>query len=228
MPRWLRVAVAAALLPVCVSAAGPARADGKDPRAMELFEKSETAYDQGRFAEAIALLRQAYALEKEPVLLYNLGRAYEGLGDLAGAAQAYEDFLRAQPDAPDRGALERRIGTLRRQLTEREALRRKAAAEKPRTASPIPWIVAGVGAGGLAAGGLVGVLASNKHDDAVREPTYREADRLESQAKSMATAANVCLVAGGVLLVVGVVWGILDVSASRRASGAAEALRVTF
>jgi len=32
-----------------------------DARALELFEKSEAAYDAGRFADAIALLRESYA-----------------------------------------------------------------------------------------------------------------------------------------------------------------------
>lgn len=154
------------------------------------------------------------------MLLYNMGRAYEGLGDLGAAAQAYEDFLRADPKAPDRGALERRIATLRRQLAEREALRARAERDKhpPSSPSAVPWIVAGVGAAGVAAGVVFGVMSSQKHDDAVKEPTYREAQRLDDQSRSYATVANVSLIAGGVVLALGVVWGILDLSASGRSA----------
>jgi tetratricopeptide (TPR) repeat protein len=201
-----------------------ARADSDETRAFSLFEQSERAYERGRFDEALVLLRRSYELKPEPVLLYNMGRAYEGLGDLASAATSYETFIAAQPTTPDRGALERRIATLRNQIAEREALKKQAerdrATEKPRGPSSVPWIVAGVGAASIGAGGVVGWLAVNKHDEASKEPTYVAADRLQSEASSLATTANVFFIVGGAVLTVGLVWGILDVSATRRAASA--------
>lgn len=213
MPRGSRSAAFAVLLAAALFVSH-ARADDVDARALTLFEESEKAYDAGRFAEAISLLQQAYALKKEPVLLYNLGRAYEGAGDLANAADAYESFLKAQPETPDRGALEQRIATMRRQLAEREALAKKARerenAQKEKSPNVAPWIVSGIGVAGLGTGVVFGVLSHGKHSDAVNDPTYAGADHAQSQAKTFATVANVCLVAGAVVLVAGVVWYVLD------------------
>lgn len=224
MGRRLRFAalVGCLLTLPLVSASGTARADdvqtARDARALELFEKSEAAYEAGRFADAIALLRQSYDIKKEPVLLYNMGRAYEGLGDLGAAASSYESFLWAVPNTPDRGALERRIATLRRQLAEREALEKEAKRRdaQARSASAVPWIVAGVGVAGIVTGTVFGVMSGQRNDDAKLEPTYVEAERLQSQAESYATVANIGFIAGGVVLAIGVVWGVLDLSASKR------------
>ena len=90
----------------------------KDPKveAVELFEKSADLYRLGKFDEAAALLERAYSLHEEPVLLYNLGRAYEGLGENQKAIDAYTKYLEKAPEAKDRGALERRIVTLKAQI----------------------------------------------------------------------------------------------------------------
>lgn len=72
----------------------PARADDRD-QALALFEQSDKAYKAGNFEEAAKLLREAYSLYPEPLLLYNLGRAQEGMGDSRGAVQSYEQYLQA-------------------------------------------------------------------------------------------------------------------------------------
>jgi tetratricopeptide (TPR) repeat protein len=207
-----------AIFVVIFSFAVVARADETDTRALALFEQSERAYDQGKFSEAIQLLDQAWALKKEPVLLYNMGRAYEGAGDQSKAADKYEEFLRLSPDAPDRGALQKRIANLRRDVAERAALAKQArereAADKQREqergAGVVPWIVSGVGVAGVGTGVVFGILSSKKHSDAVDDPTYAGADSKQSSAKTFATVANVCLIAGAVLIVGGVVWALLD------------------
>jgi tetratricopeptide (TPR) repeat protein len=235
MRRLVRVVANALLL---LALAAPARADDTSERALDLFEQSEVAYDRGRFDEALSLLRQSYALKKEPVLLYNIGRAYEGRGDLRAAASAYQSFLAAQPNTPDRGALESRIATLRRQAGEREELERRAERDRDRDraatapgkqASPVPWIVTGVGAGGAGAGAVLLALAARSHDKAVAEPTYREADRLQSRAQTFATVGNIAWIAGAALVVTGVVWGLVDLSATRnRRTAYVDSLAIVF
>lgn len=199
-------------------------------RARELFKQSEESYRAGRFQEAIDRLREAYALDRKPVLLYNMARAYEGLGDTRAAVDAYKRYLEAEPATPDRGALEQRIATLERQQAEREALERKrdaapAAPAKPaeplapaRPASPVPWIVAGVGALGVGAGVVLGVMARGRHEDAVDEQRALEAIDLQDQADTLALAANVAWIAGAVVATGAVVWGIVDVAGSGPAS----------
>lgn len=199
-----------------------------EARAVQLFEESSKAYEAGRFAEAIDLLKKAWALKKEPVLLYNLGRAYEGVGNLEEAAKAYSDFLEASPNVPDRGAVTQRISSLRRQIEEKKALeRQRVEAEREKRAaearaeqsrhrpSIVPWIVAGVGVLGIGAGAYSGALSNDRHDEAMNEPSYLFAKERQESAETAATVANVLFIVGGALVVAGVVWGVLDRRSSR-------------
>jgi tetratricopeptide (TPR) repeat protein len=220
-----------AVVLACAAVAAPVQAQEPTPqpaqaRALDLFEKSEDAYQKGRFAEAVQYLREAYALTPAPVLLYNLARAYEGLGDLERAAKSYEDFLGAEPNAKDRGAIATRAATLRRQIAEREAARRAAAQPprpEPRRPSPFPWVVAPLGVAGIGTGAVLSVLSAKRHRDARDEPVQLTATHDQESAKSLATGANVALIAGAAVVAIGVVWGLLDlraVNASRAAASA--------
>ncbi len=148
-------------------------------KAAELFKSSAEAYRQGNFKGTVDLLKEAYALDPQPVMLYNLGRAYEGLGDVDAAMDAYKRYLQADPKAPDRPSIEQRIATLQRTKDERSSLEkqrdeeRKKAEENARLAAEEqkraeeerkraeeerkkkhqrsigPYIVGGLGAAGL-------------------------------------------------------------------------------
>jgi tetratricopeptide (TPR) repeat protein len=233
--RALVLCLACALVaPVGASHAAPAKKnDDTSSAALELFRKSETAYDEGRFAEAVELLNRAYALEPQPVILYNLGRAYESLGDPARAAESYERYLEKEPTSPDRKAIETRIATLRKDLAERAALlkqrdedrRRAEAAEaarrteagKNRSPSAAPWIVAGLGGAVLGAGAVFGIVARKQHEDATEATYQADAVALNDTARTYSTIANVAFVAGGVATLAGITWGILDVRAKSTA-----------
>src|SRR5262245_8266577 len=159
-------------------------------RALELFKESKSRYESGDFVGAVDLLKKAYDLEPSPVLMFNLGRAYESAGDIAHAIESYRRYLEIDPRAKDRGAITQRIETLERQLEERERLgkerdeaaRRARDAERerksgatpppdrvePKSSGPgiAPWIVVGGGAVFLAAGASFGYLATKKSDHA--------------------------------------------------------------
>jgi tetratricopeptide (TPR) repeat protein len=190
-------------------------------KALELFEASDKAYKAGEFERAAELLREAYTLYPEPLLLYNLGRAQEGLGDTHGALASYEKYLQEATDIKDRGAIERRIETLKAQIAKQEedARRRAEEEERRRNAPPPPpiddrtpvekygpWIT--LGAGGLVTGtGLFfGINASSTHDDAVATPIQRDAAELQRSAERSATIANVMFAVGGAAIVGGIVW----------------------
>jgi hypothetical protein len=52
-----------------------------------------------RYEEALSHYRRAYETTKNPALLYNMGRAYEGLGDFPKALDALEQFTKeASPE----------------------------------------------------------------------------------------------------------------------------------
>lgn len=209
---------------------------------MLLFEESETAYNEGRFDEAAALLRRAYSLHADPTLLFNLARALEGDGDLDGAIESYEQYLRDAPDAPDRGAVEARLVTLRDQrdrLNEAEdgdeggtesAERDPALTATPpssgATVEPLPWIVAGVGVVAVGVGAVFGVVSQDKASAARDEPIQVNASNLHDEATTFATLANVFFVAGGILAAGGVAWGVISLtsgSGDEREAAQAEA-----
>jgi tetratricopeptide (TPR) repeat protein len=197
----------------------------KDPKteALELFEQSADLYRQGKFDEAAKLLERAYSLHDEAVLLYNLGRAYEGLGQNQKAIDAYTKYLEKAPAAKDRGALERRMETLKEQIAKEQAAAKPVeptpaptpVAPTPEEPKPskgpgvLPWVVTGVGVAAIGAGLFVGLQAKSKRDDAQDNPVSKDAQDEFDSAKGMATTANVLLIAGTVVAAGGVTWALL-------------------
>jgi tetratricopeptide (TPR) repeat protein len=190
-----------------------------DTRALVLFEQSARAYREGRFQEAVDLLLEARRLKAEPVLLYDLGRAYEALGRPGDAADAYAKYLDEDPNAADRKAIEGRIATLRAQASELEAARQKPVVEPPPPAPPketprdegdglgaVPWIVAGAGVAAIGTGIVLGNVARSKHDDAVAERAQADAAAKQDRAESLGRAATITIIGGGVVAALGIAW----------------------
>jgi tetratricopeptide (TPR) repeat protein len=209
--------------------AAPTRAMPTDSRALELFEQSAQAYREGRFQEAVDRLLEARRFKAEPVLLYNLGRAYEALGKPADAADAYAKYLEEEPEASDRKAIEGRIATLRGQANELAAARRDPAQPRDESdaLSAVPWVVMGVGVASLGTGAVLGLVAKGKHDDAVADPVQASAVETQNTADNLARAATVTLIAGAVISAMGLAW--LGVRAARpSATSRGGFLQVTF
>ncbi len=215
---------------------------GDRARALELFRDSDAHYKRGEFEKAAELLRDAYALHPEPILLYNLARALEGLGDFPGAIEQYERYLNADTQIADRGAIERRVATLRAQVERTRGPTPTHAGPPPppmsdirtppppRVSSPprgdaaspragagrLPWVIAGTGGAVVGVGAVFGYLSQARHDDAVAAPIQADAARLQDRAHTFATVANVAFAVGGVAAVAGVAWGLY----ARRHDGA--------
>jgi tetratricopeptide (TPR) repeat protein len=230
--------------PLQASAAGPthppASADATS-QALTLYRQGSEAYDEGRFEDAASLLLKAYSLHEEPVILFNLARVYEGMGDLPKALDAYRAYLDRDPHASDRGSIEQRVATLRKQIDERAALERvrdeehrlaeearlaaaeasmRAAAEAQNRRRPqwIPWAGAGAGVLGIGAGAILGAISRARYDSAVGDAFKAPAEADYKSAQGFATAANVAFVAGGVVAAAGTTWGLASVLGSRPAS----------
>lgn len=189
-------------------------------RALQLFSDSAEHYRAGRFGVAAELLREAYDLHPEPLLLYNLGRALDGMGEFQEAIQAYRDYVDAVPDAEDRGAVERRIETLESYIETGEEPTAPPAGD-PGTASPtytdsgpspVPFVIAGVGAAGVGIGVVLGLMAVSRHDDAVAEEVNITAAEKAEEADDLAAGANIAFVAGGILLAVGAAWAVIELT----------------
>jgi tetratricopeptide (TPR) repeat protein len=222
-------------------------AQSPQARAAGLFDKGAEAYRRGDFQQAVTLLQEAYGLDPQPVLLYNLARAYEGLGNIDLAIDTFTRYLEADPKTPDRGAIEQRLGTLKRQRDERIALEKQRDAERkradeekaererraqeqpvvaPRERSIGPYIVGGAGIAGLATGVVFGLMANSKHNSAASSSTAQQsAIDQQDTAKSFATISTVSFVVGGVLVAAGATWWFLD---GRRVSKQGSAATPTF
>jgi tetratricopeptide (TPR) repeat protein len=198
-------------------------------RARELFREGAERFKSGDFRGALERFEQAYQLDPNPILVYNMARAHESLGDIEDAMVAYQHYLELDPNASDRGAVEQRIATLRRDLEERRALEQRAleserqrraaqskAAPLPRSAPPrspsaVPWIIMGVGLGAVGAGVVLGSMAKARIDDAQANPNGGEAQDAEDSGRSLGTAANIAFVVGGSIAAGGLIAGVVDV-----------------
>lgn len=197
-------------------------------QALQLFDQSKVAYQNGKFDEAIDLLKAAYRLSPEPVLLYNLARAYEGKGMLREAADEYARYLETPGEIPDRGAIEAKVKTLRELADKQEQPTEPPPDPVPpppepvppppppedegESINPVPWVIAGVGAVGVGVFGVLGGVALGKNSDAEVAPSQQEVADTRASAEDLALGATIALIVGGVALGAGVGWGIFDLT----------------
>jgi len=78
------------------------------------YQRGSEAYSVGRYAEAIKELEEAYRLSGESVLLYNIAKSYEKLGEYEEAVRHYRDYVDLTPTVSeeDRKEVERTIKEL--------------------------------------------------------------------------------------------------------------------
>ena len=121
MKRKLAAAAAALLatLGPAVSLAAPKSPPADDARTAEAkshFQRGATYYKEARYREAIAEFQAAYKIKPSGVLHYNIGQAYEKLGDIPAALNSYNDYLREVPKASNRETVKRAIANLQARL----------------------------------------------------------------------------------------------------------------
>ena len=187
-------------------------------RAAELAHRALARYEAGSPEEAIPLLLEAHGLYPEPLLTYNLARAYEALGRRREALEAYRRYVAERPDAPDRAAMQTHIASLEAQLEERRRLAREreeerrgrelaeARAADARRIAPWSYLLLSGGGAVLGAGVVFGVLARAERNAAGDEPIHSIRVRRGEDAERRATVANVLFAVGGALSLVGASW----------------------
>jgi tetratricopeptide (TPR) repeat protein len=117
--------------------ATPARAD--DAKAAQAAVKAGMrANDLGKYDEAMAKLEEAYRLQGDPHLLFNMGQVYWKQGKDEDARRMYESYLRNLPDAGNRGLVEERLAELERRKKERTEKETPAPPLPPAAAEPTP------------------------------------------------------------------------------------------
>jgi len=112
------------LLPVAPAAAQIDDEDALlDPE--EAMEEARRAFRQGRrayareqYGQALASFRRAHRLTASPDLLFHIGAAADRLGQVEPALEAYREFVRLRPSAPERRTADQRIQLLEAALAE--------------------------------------------------------------------------------------------------------------
>jgi len=120
MRRRVRQGLVGALLLSAVSAAHTAFAVEPDEaeRAKQLYALGAEAFAAQRNADAISYFRRAAELVPSAKLTYNIGLAYEEMGDTGRALRQYRDYLRQDPGGERLREVEARIATLEQRLAE--------------------------------------------------------------------------------------------------------------
>jgi hypothetical protein len=73
------------------------------------FSLAQDAFGKQHFHTAAAEFQLAYDITKDPVLLYNIGEAWQKAGDGRKAVASYKAYLKAQPTAQDRADVQKRV-----------------------------------------------------------------------------------------------------------------------
>ena len=209
-----------------------------------LFQAGGLAFRQGRYDDAYNHFREAYLLVKKPLLLFNMASCLDRLRRDADAVEAFEAYVAAAPNAPNRSAVEARIKLLKAAVEREEERQRQAAAAQAQQAQqpapsaqplgpaqPQPPPDQGDGGGlspvffwvgvGLTAAAGIGTLVSHldtssKLDDYEATPTRQ----LYEDGTGAETRTNVLL---GVTVGLAVVSAVLGVVTFGGGSGEVEA-----
>jgi len=115
--RTMIVSLWVALAPMALAEAQEAEAANETNDARELFFRGQAAYERGDYEESVEAWEAGYALDPKPLLQYNLGQAYERLGELAKAVSAFELYLEnADPDDPNQQRARAQLAAIRERL----------------------------------------------------------------------------------------------------------------
>jgi tetratricopeptide (TPR) repeat protein len=112
----LRLFLLAAALGPWVSASAAQDVDEAAAEARAAYKRGADLYRAGRYRDAVAEFQSADRKKPSPALHYNIGQAWEKLGDLPAALAAYARYLRLDPKAPNREAVERSVRALEAKL----------------------------------------------------------------------------------------------------------------
>lgn len=112
LPRL--VAFAALVATLLVVPAAFAQTDAE--RAAALVEEATQFFHEEDYAEAAIRFQEAFNLDPDPVLMFNIARAHQEMGDLPAALDYFADAASMNPDGPVGGAARERIGDIERIL----------------------------------------------------------------------------------------------------------------
>lgn len=209
------------MISAVVASGAPAMAKTVEEEVQELSNDAIEAYKSGRYQLAVEDLTRAYAIRPLPALLYNLGKAYDKLGDVDKAYDNYKKYVdsgEAEPKLEEKAKARMQVlepqlkpktpppvvvveekpkGPTAEELAQQEADRKARA----RTLNLVAGIgVAALGLGGIGAGIGLYASASSLHDQfgmTTDEATKRQ---LRYDAQTRGVVSSVMYAVGGVLI----------------------------
>jgi tetratricopeptide (TPR) repeat protein len=195
-------------------AAAPAVARQSSEEVTRLNEVGMQLYTARDYRRAVEKFIQAYAIDHDPNLLFNIARCYEQLGDSGAAIEKYEEFVK-MPGADTQGRqraydslsqLEQLVaaaeGAPEPPLNTGQARNESAAstveAPPPSPEPPaaerrdgpgiLPWFLLGTGVVAAGVGTTVYVLGQADHDQVREAPNFGQSGRVVDMTESEARA----------------------------------------
>ena len=222
--RWLAVLLlaAASLRAVPAAAEEPAEA----ARVTELNEAGARFYREKNYHRAIEKFIEAYAIDHDPNLLFNVARCYEELGDTRAAIEKYTAYINAPgADAAGRVRADQSLRALRALQKQAAASPRAPAAETAaattEAATPadrggavptsghrvLAWSALAAGVLLAAGGGVAFTLGMRDHDRVTSAPGYGDPNAVSSltlaEARDLSASGDQKKLAGGIALGIG-------------------------
>lgn len=180
--------------------------DGRDREARMLFEAGQTAFEDGRFSNALDYFERAYELTARPELLYNVGVSAERLRMDERAVSALRQYLEEAPNVENRSSIESRIAILERSQSAPAETEADATSPGPGAS---PWILVGVGAAiAIAGGALVGAAMGhrNRVENSEAGSSWSEVEASAGQVAPLSGIGFATLGLGGAMVVGGLLW----------------------
>ena len=216
---------------------------------MELNEWGSRLYAAGDYRRAVELFLQAYAIDQDPNLLFNIASCYEGLGDTDAAIEKYRAFLDAADAEPEgRPRAERAIDRLTHTPSPVAVIPPPAPTLPPPEKTPattpedhaalaittgwVPWVGLGTGAALGALGTTLYLMGAADHTEVTGAHGYDDSRAVISLTRSRADdliqsgdtkkALGVASVSLGAALITGsVIWWLVADSDPGEAHSAA-------
>jgi tetratricopeptide (TPR) repeat protein len=215
---------------ICLSTLTIAHADeaADKRRGRTLWEDAMKQYDLGAFEEAIKTYEEAYRLLPNPQILNNLGQAERQLHNYERAIFYFRSFLRYQPNATNRPAIEQLII----ELQGLDKAQKNSAEHPPDTVhtppalpaatqpalvvedrrwyqDPIGWTLVGAGLVAIGVGAGFLILSNGLSDDAKTATDQSHAQSLLDSSHTFQVAGGVTIGVGAALVAGGVVKMVL-------------------
>lgn len=228
-PIRLPLCVAASLALGLASAPALAANETRSPAAApgvasvaQLNEEGAAFYAARDYRRAIEKFIQAYAIDEDPNLLFNIARCYEELGEIDAAIEKYENFLKT-PGADARGRQRAResLATLRELKQNAWAAKESAAGasstEPEQQAQPpsadassagaegselLPWLTLGGSVAFAALGTTFYLLGGSDHSQVTDAPGFDDrtviAPLTHREAEDLVSSGDTKKLIGGV------------------------------